>query len=314
LGLKFGKCKHFEANAKIIEEDTMNYTIKNENIEITVRSTGAELINLKSPQGTEYIWQRDPVFWNRCAPILFPAVGRLRDKYTVIDEKNYVMDIHGFLKDEEFELKEATAESLCFVNRYSEATLKMYPFRYETSVTYTIKKNTVRTAIRVRNLDERDLPFNLGGHPAFNCPLYQNDKFTDYSVNFEVAEYFDGPTIEKNGTLNFDKPAVRFDNLKKLSLERNLFSIDTIVIPKVQSRFVKLLNQKGRGVKFSFPGFSTFAIWTRYNQEALFICLEPWIGYGDRFDSNHQFLKKDDLVVLKPKQEFHVHYEMEIIE
>jgi galactose mutarotase-like enzyme len=303
-----------EQKPKIIKEDAMNHTIKNENIEITVRSMGAELINLKSARGTEYIWQRDPVFWNRCAPILFPAVGRLRDKYTIIDEKNYVMDIHGFLKDEEFQLKTATAESLCLVNRYSEATLKMYPFRYEATVTYTLSQNSVKTAIRIRNLDERELPFNLGGHPAFNCPLYHDDKFTDYSVVFEVPETFDGPTIEKNGTLNFDKPAVRYENLKKLSLERNLFSIDTIVIPKVRSRFVKLVNRDGRGVKFSFPGFSTFAIWTRYNQEALFICLEPWIGYGDRHDSGHQFLTKDDLVVLKPKQEFEIHYEMEIIE
>ncbi len=292
----------------------MNHTIKNENIEITVRSMGAELINLKSVQGTEYIWQRDPVFWNRCAPVLFPAVGRLRDKFTIIDEKNYVMDIHGFLKDEEFELKTATAESFCLVNRYSEATLKMYPFRYEATVIYTLSKNSVKTSIRIRNLDERELPFNLGGHPAFNCPLHQDEKFTDYSVVFEVPETFDGPTIEKNGTLNFDKPAVRYENLKKLSLERNLFSIDTIVIPKVRSHFVKLVNRQGRGVKFSFPGFSTFAIWTRYNQESMFICLEPWIGYGDRHDSDHHFFKKDDLVVLKPKQEFEAHYEMEIIE
>jgi hypothetical protein len=29
--------------------------------------------------GGEYLWQRDEAYWPRCAPVLFPIVGNLRD-------------------------------------------------------------------------------------------------------------------------------------------------------------------------------------------------------------------------------------------
>lgn len=53
---------------------------KNELLTATIKSTGAELISLKSEKGVEYIWQRDPRYWSGSAPFLFPIVGNLRDK------------------------------------------------------------------------------------------------------------------------------------------------------------------------------------------------------------------------------------------
>ena len=36
---------------------------------------GAQLESLQSPDGREYLWQRDPKWWSGCAPVLFPMVG-----------------------------------------------------------------------------------------------------------------------------------------------------------------------------------------------------------------------------------------------
>jgi len=292
----------------------MIYTIHNEYLSVSINTRGAELYSLKSKNGVEYIWQRDPNYWSYCAPILFPIVGSLKDKKTIINGNTYNMNSHGILRTQEFELFHQDENEISFINTFSKESLKSYPFKYKVIVTYTLNGKTLRTNFKVMNEDEHDLPFNIGGHPAFNCPLYPNEEFTDYKVIFELEESFTSPKVESNGTLNFNEPARRYEGLKELNLDYELFSIDTIVIPRVRSKSVRLVNKEGKGIKFSFPNFKSFAIWSPYGKKAPFVCLEPWIGYGDRFDTDYDFYKKDDLIILKSLEEFNAFYDIEVIE
>ena len=58
----------------------MEYSLKNSLTEIRVESLGAELTGMKDLKtGKEYIWQKDPKFWAKSSPILFPFVGALKD-------------------------------------------------------------------------------------------------------------------------------------------------------------------------------------------------------------------------------------------
>ena len=289
------------------------YTIKNEYLEAGIKGVGAELISLKDNEGVEYIWQRDPAYWNEASPVLFPIVGNLRDKKTIINNKTYYMNIHGFLKDQSFEVLHHTETKLSLVNTYNEETLNMYPFKYKIIITYSLNHKSLRTNYYIINEYEDLLPFNIGGHPGFNCPIYPTETFSDYSINFEFKETFFSPKVEANGTLNFDNPARTHQNLKKLKLDHNLFNIDTIIIPRIKSKKVSLLNKKNKGICFYFPSFITFAIWSPYGKQAPFVCLEPWIGYGDRHDTNYDFMSKDNLIVLKTLEEFNVHYDIEIV-
>ena len=290
----------------------MNFVLKNEHTTVTIRSLGAELISMVN-EDIEYIWQRDPYYWYRCAPVLFPIVGNLRDKKTIINDQIYYMTIHGFLKDQEFELLHQTEKEISLVNTYNEDTLKLYPFKYKAIITYTLNDLSLRTTFTIYNENDIDMPFNIGGHPAINCPLFENEKFSDYSIHFSESETFVSPKIEDNGTINFDEEARRYEELKTLNLERSLFDIDTIIIPRVKSKEVKLLNKVGKGIKFAFNNFLTFAIWSPYPKEAPFVCLEPWVGYGDRYDTNHQFLNKDNLIILKSLEQFSAYYDIEIV-
>ena len=49
--------------------------LSNNIISIEVAPHGAELVSLVR-KGREYMWNGDAKFWNRRAPILFPAVGK----------------------------------------------------------------------------------------------------------------------------------------------------------------------------------------------------------------------------------------------
>lgn len=292
----------------------MTYKIQNDFLTATINSRGAELYSLMSNDGVEYIWQRDPAYWSYCAPILFPIVGNLRDKKTIINGEEYNMNSHGFLRTQEFELFHQEENEISFVNTFNKDTLKLFPFKYKVIITYSLKGKTIRTNYKVINENHNTLLFNIGGHPAINVPLYEGENFNDYTVTFEKEESFTSPKVESNGTLNFNEAARRYELLKSIDLDYELFNIDTIVIPRVRSSYVTLLNKEEKGIKFSFPNFKSFALWSPYGKKAPFVCLEPWIGYGDRHDSDYMFEKKDDIITLKSLEEFNAFYDIEIID
>lgn len=49
-------------------------TLKNQFLEVSVASLGAELQSIKDSNGKEYLWDGNPEFWGRRSPILFPIV------------------------------------------------------------------------------------------------------------------------------------------------------------------------------------------------------------------------------------------------
>lgn len=290
----------------------MEFKISNEYLELTVSSHGAEKQTLVSKQ-TNISYLRDiDQYWNRRAPLLFPIVGKLRDLKTFINNKEYSMNQHGFLRDQEFELYSQTENELVLVNKFNEETLKKYPFEYQVFVKYTLVEKTVYTEFIVQNLDYQVIPFNYGGHPGFKVPLYENETFNDYKVVFEKTENFDAPTVKlDNGTLDFVN-TISYKNINEINLDYKYFEIDAIVIPNVKSQSVKLVNKENKGIKFDFLGFPSLAIWTKPN--APFVCLEPWIGYADHHDSNYQFIEKDNMQFLNPEEKFSVTYAITILD
>lgn len=291
----------------------MSVKIKNEFLEAKINLKGAELKSLKSNEGIEYIWYSDPKFWGKSAPFLFPIVGRLKNNKTMIKGKEYIMGNHGFLQTQDFHIIENQGHRVVLVSTSNEETLNMYPYLYQISITYELIEKTLRTTFKIQNKNKEAMPFNYGGHPAFNVPLYQGEKFEDYRVVFEKEESFDSPLVLSDATLNFDISARKETALKELPLKREIFSIDTVVIPRSRSKKVYLLNQKDQGIEFSFPGFITFAVWSPFNTEAPFVCLEPWIGNNDHHDTKGTYLEKDNIILLEENQEFEVYYDIHIL-
>jgi galactose mutarotase-like enzyme len=290
----------------------MEFKISNKYLELTVSSHGAEKQSIISKE-TNISYLRDvDKYWNRKAPLLFPIVGKLRDLKTFINNKEYSMNQHGFIRDQEFELYSQTETELVLVNKFNEETLKKYPFEYQVFVKYTLVEKSVYTEFIVKNLDYQVIPFNYGGHPGFKLPLYENETFEDYSVKFEKEENFNAPTVDMTtGTLNF-KDTISYKNINEINLNYKYFEIDAIVIPEVKSQSVKLVNKDNKGVKFDFLGFPSLAIWTKPN--APFVCLEPWIGYADHNDSNYQFIEKDNMQFLNPGETFSATYVITVLE
>ena len=52
------------------------------------------------------------------------------------------------------------------------------------------------------------MPFFVGGHPAFNCPIVAGDDYTDYYVEFEKEETCsdEGDQFEEKRNVQFAEP------------------------------------------------------------------------------------------------------------
>ena len=173
-------------------------TLENDILRLTVDTHGAEIHSLVAKDtGIEYIWQADPNYWQRHAPILFPIVGKLKNGQYEYDGTVYRMPGHGFARDKEFEFSGQTENSLEYTLTYDEDTLRMYPFKFKLTVTYTINFAEVKVSWKVENLDTKEKVYVLRDYDTGII----TDVTTDYykAVNAETAQRNISEILYNNG-------------------------------------------------------------------------------------------------------------------
>ena len=257
------------------------YELKNEQIAITVDSHGAELKSLKKlADDQEYMWCGDAKFWGRTSPVLFPFVGGLKNKEYRFEGKTYSMTQHGFARDMDFELETQTESELWFTLESTEETLARYPFPFILNLGYRLEGSTVAVLWKVENPSEKQMYFSIGGHPAFNCPLTDETKQSDYSVSFADTDEIVSTRISEEGLATGCMDIYHLAD-GHLSLTSNLFDHDALVIEDHQTDTVALCRKDGTPyltVKMEAP---LFGIWSPPGENAPFVCIEPWYGRCD---------------------------------
>lgn len=259
-------------------------TLENSSARLSVSTAGAELQSfILKETGFEYIWQADPQYWQRRAPILFPFVGKLKNGQYEYDGSVYSMSGHGFARDKEFTLVSQTDDTLTYQLKYDEETLQVYPFKFRLTVTYKLTHATVEIGWKVENLDKNgEMFFSIGAHPAFNCPI-GSDRFDDHEIEFDQTEQSPLKSWQLNSAGLFDGSSTPISLVygKVLRLNHDLFMDDALVFKNLYSESVKLKNPFNHHfVKVDFKGFPYLGIWTKPHR-APFICIEPWYGLAD---------------------------------
>lgn len=78
----------------------MLHTIENKILICTIDSNGAEIRSLKNKvTGEEYIWQINKSIWGSSSPILFPAIGKIKEGKVLYNGKEYIMPKHGIVRN-----------------------------------------------------------------------------------------------------------------------------------------------------------------------------------------------------------------------
>ncbi len=290
------------------------HTIKNEFLEISVQNTGIELCSLRSlKSGKEYMWNADPEVWGSYAPVLFPIIGSLKDNGYTYKGKEYSLPKHGIVRhNTNIALVSHSDNALTFSLKYSEETWKMYPFKFEFITQYRLDKNKLFVEHEVINHGEEEMLFSLGGHPAFKCPLNEDEVYKDYFLEFEEIE--DAPTwvLNKSG-LQSDEIRPVFNNSNKIQLNENIFDDDALIFKSLKSSKVSLKsNKSNQCLTLNYKGFPYLGIWAKPHAE--FICIEPWIGITDKWDTDRKLENKEGMKKLDGKNTFKASYFIEISE
>lgn len=271
-------------------------TLNNDILTAKIDEFGAELKSLKK-DGYEYIWQSDPQIWSGSAPVLFPICGALKDNKYILDGKEYYMGQHGFARLKKFQVESVTDTKAVFILKEDEETLKMYPFKFELRVIFTLKNNALKTEYRVKNLTENTMYFSVGSHEALATP----EGVEDYDIIFQKKETLE--TMLCNGPLMTDNKMLIAKNTDTLPIYDKYFLLDTLIFGELNSKSATLKNRKTeRAVRIDFPDADYFLIW--HKPSAPYLCLEPWSGMADHQNSDYDIRKRDCIISIDFNKEY----------
>jgi galactose mutarotase-like enzyme len=283
--------------------------IFNDYLEVSFRAKGAEMVSLKKiDTDTEYLWQADPEYWGRYAPVLFPFVGKLKEDTYTYEDQAYTMGQHGFARNMEFNLIDQEKERIRFSFTAIPDTFRNYPFRFELIITYEVDSESLIVTYEVKNLESPDLYFSIGGHPGFNCPLIQGEDRSDYWLEFEKKEDAQTHRIHE-GLFTGETEPVFQDN--KIRLTKTIFDKDALIFKGLRSNKLSLVSPSRKWLTFHFDGFPYLGIWSK-SQNSPFVCIEPWYGIADHQNHNKVLAEKEGINVLHKSETFTCSYRVDI--
>lgn len=275
---------------------------------------GAELVSFKINgeekvhQGENCTDENGRIYWKRHWPVLFPTVGKCKKNQTIINGRTYEMQQHGFARDMEFEPLTKLDNFHSYVFRSDNKLIDKYPYEFSLTVTYRTDGNKLTTIYKVVNEGDTDMPFGIGGHPAFKINREELDK-GNYYLEFEEEEDKIHFLYLVDGLIGTEYAKNILENKKVVPLNANSFSNDAIIMKGLKSNKVSLKNNGKTILTMDFTGFPYLAVWTK--SKAPFICIEPWMTTADNVNGSGVFRQKTDILLLPPKQEYECKYTVE---
>ena len=214
------------------------------------------------------------------------------------------MGQHGFARDMDFTLDSKTEDTLWFVLQSNEETMEKYPYAFTLRIGYHIEGNKLEVLWQVENPSEEELPFSIGGHPAFNRP--KNCK-----IRFDVAGPLTSTTIVDglvgNGTVDYE--------LKDsyLTVTDHLFDADALVIENQNVHEVSLCDREGNPYLTVTMDAPLFGIWSPAGSDVPFVCVEPWYGRCDSVDFTGDLKDREWGNLIAPGGIWKAHYTVEAV-
>jgi len=284
--------------------EKMNYTVENSKLKITARNYGGEITSIESKiDGTQYLWDGNPKYWKYHAPILFPIVGKVNNSKYRVDGNEYELPQHGLARVSEFEMIDKKENEITFELKYSEDTLKVYPYKFSLKSNYSLENNSVKITYVVENIDDKTIYFSIGSHPAFMCPIEKSENFNDCYIEFDKKENSNRFDLNSQGYLTHIKEKC-LEDVDRLKLYNDLFEKDALIFSDLQSNKMTIKSEKStKYLEVDFSGFPWMGIWSPKGG-APFVCIEPWYGHADYEDFNGEFKQKDGIISLEEGKKF----------
>ena len=286
--------------------------LSNGELRVEVSAHGAELQSIRKGE-TEYLWQGDPAFWGRRSPVLFPIVGSVWESRYRVAGAVYQMGQHGFARDMDFTLVNASETEVRYRLESSVQTKEKYPYDFCLEIAYRLRGRCLDVIWEVTNPSAEDIYFQIGAHPAFYYPDYDPQTSGRGHFTFDRSEGLECIRIKEKGCVDAETkwPLELCEGV--LKLEKDTFdAIDTIMLQDSQVGRVNMFREDGSpwlSLSFDAP---VVGIWSPPGKIAPFICIEPWYGCCDRAGFEGDYREKDWMNRLASGEKFESVYTIEI--
>ena len=243
------------------------------------------------------LWQRDPKWWDRSAPILFPIVGWGNGGRITVDGRPRPMGVHGFAAASAFDVVNRDHESVTLVLSDSDVTSAIYPFAFHLSVTYTLQETSLTAEFTVENAGTRVMPYALGFHPGFPWPLADAAR-DNHFIAFEKSERSEVPVIAPGGLISERRRPVPIRD-RRLALNDALFANEALCFLDANSRRLTLhAGDSGPSISLETSDFPHLALWSLPG--APFVSMEAWTGHSDPEGFAGELAEKPSMRLLPP--------------
>ena len=286
--------------------------IENQLISAEISLMGAELMSLKTADGTQYLWQGDPKYWAGRAPIMFPWTGRLLGGQHRHQGQLYEMGIHGFARKQNFVCTAQSETAVTLTLEANEETKAQYPYDFRLSVTYALEGSSLGITFRVENLGSQTMPFAWGGHPGFNVPLAAGETMADYEVEFAQQCRPDRVVFSQTNVLVDGFKPFPLEEGRKLQLSHDLFDEDAIFLANAAKSVTMRGRKSGRSVTLTYPDMNYLGLWHAPKTDAPYVCIEPWSSLPGREGVVEDFSCRSDLLHAAPGETRQTTWSIEI--
>ena len=291
----------------------MIHTIENDYLKVSVDDHGAELCSIfDKVHNREVIWQADPAYWKRHAPVLFPNVGRQFEEHYRINGTEYPSKQHGFARDSEFTCVDMTADSITHKLKSSDATRENYPYDFELKIKHVLEKNQVSVCWEIVNHSNEPMYFTIGGHPAFNVPADGSaDNKEDYLLTFDGQESLTYLLLDPaSGTALPDQTQTLELTDGTCKIDAHMFDHDALIFDNQIEKAGIAFPDGTPYLELTCHRFPNFGIWSVPGSS--FVCLEPWMGRCDDCGFKGDLSEKANINVLNVDEIFNASYEIKI--
>ena len=227
----------------------------------------------------------------------------------------YPLHQHGYARDSQFKVLASENDHELRLRMMENESSKGYPYRLGLEVCYRLEGSVVEAVWTVENLDDKEVYFQIGGHPGFLLPDYDPEKMVNGYVRLYNKEgKIVAPTLISN--INDGCRVPRNSKVMLLSetpLMPDTFRHDALIIEEGQVTKVELWDRHGNPVlNVDCPQADAYGIWSPRKEGCPFVCLEPWCGICDSKGFTDDISKRTYIHSLAPGETYTFTYTIEV--
>lgn len=274
--------------------------LNNGTLEVQIDKIGAEIRKV-TKDGKDRMWSGNPEHWAGVAPLLFPICSGLpNDEYTY-NGQTYKMPKHGFMRRSPFEVEATADDTATFMFSANEETLKIFPWKFELRIKYTLIREKIKVEYFVLNKSDDTMYYSIGSHEAYDCP----EGIENYDIVLEKEEILENALLDGAVFSGETQPILTSGNV--LPLKEADFLNDALIFKNVQSKKASIVNRTtGQTTTVLFPECEYLLLW--HPVGAPFMCIEPWQGICSTKGDSGDITEKEGIIALESKVEkVHTH-------